>query len=76
MREPDVLTPGELASLISELELREKAMVILASSTDLRRSELVTWSDIDPELMQVNVRRSCVRNHFGDTKTDASRCEP
>jgi integrase len=23
--------------------------------------------------MQVNVRRSCVRNHFGDTKTEASR---
>jgi integrase len=75
MREPDVLTPGELASLISELELREKAMVILASGTGLRRSELValTWSDIDFELMQVNVRRSCVRNHFGDTKTEASR---
>ena len=50
-------------------------MVILAGSTGLRRSELValTWSDIDLELMQVNVRRSCVRNHFGDTKTEASR---
>jgi integrase len=23
--------------------------------------------------MQINVRRSCVRNHFGDTKTEASR---
>ena len=33
----------------------------------------MTWSDIDLELMQVNVRRSCVRNHFGDTKTEASR---
>jgi integrase len=33
----------------------------------------LTWSDIDLELMQVNVRRSCVRNHFGDTKTEASR---
>jgi len=75
MREPDVLTPAEFASLITELELRERAMVMLAGSTGLRRSELValTWSDIDLELMQVNVTRSCVRNHFGDTKTEASR---
>ncbi len=75
LRETDVLTPAEFAALIPELELREKAMVMLAGSTGLRRSELValTWSDIDIELMQVNVRRSCVRNHFGDTKTEASR---
>ena len=70
LREPDVLSPAEIASLLAELNLRERAMVMLAGSTGLRRSELValTWSDIDLELMQVNVRRSCVRNHFGDTK--------
>jgi integrase len=75
LREPDVLTPAEFASLIAMLDLRERAMVMLAGSTGLRRSELValTWADIDLELMQVNVRRSCVRNHFGDTKTEASR---
>jgi integrase len=75
LREPDVLSPGELASLIAELGLRERAMVILAGSTGLRRSELValTWRDLDLDLMQVNVHRSCVRNHFGDTKTEASR---
>ena len=75
LREPDVLSPAEIASLIAVLDLRERAMVILAGSTGLRRSELValTWADIDLELMQVNVRRSCVRNHFGDTKTEASR---
>jgi integrase len=75
LREPDVLSPAELASLLAELDLRERAMVMLAGSTGLRRSELValTWRDIDLELMQVNVRRSCVRNHFGDTKTEASR---
>jgi integrase len=33
----------------------------------------LTWSDIDLELMLVNVRRSCVRNRCGDTKTEASR---
>jgi integrase len=31
------------------------------------------WRNIDPILVQVNVLRSCVRNHFGDTKTEASR---
>ena len=75
LREPDVLSPAEIASLLAELQLRERAMVMLAGSTGLRRSELValTWSDMDLELMQVNVRRSCVRNHFGDTKSEASR---
>ena len=75
LREPDVLSPAEIAALIAVLDLRERAMVMLAGSTGLRRSELValTWADIDLELMQVNVRRSCVRNHFGDTKTEASR---
>src|SRR3984957_11191281 len=75
LREPDVLSPAELASLLAELDLRERAMVMPAGSTGLRRSELValTWADIDLELMQVNVRRSCVRNHFGGTKTEASR---
>ncbi|MCU1224869.1 MAG: integrase family protein [Edaphobacter sp.] len=75
LREPDVPSPVELSALITELPLREKAMVMLAGSTGLRRSELIalTWNDIDPLLIQVNVLRSCVRNHFGDTKTEASR---
>lgn len=75
LRETDILTPAEFAALLPELKLREQTMVILAGSTGLRRSELValTWADIDLELMQVNVRRSCVRSRFGDTKTEASR---
>jgi integrase len=75
LREPDVLTPAEFSALIGELPLREKTMVMVAGSTGLRRSELIalTWRDIDPMLIQVNVLRSCVRNHFGDTKTEASR---
>jgi hypothetical protein len=74
LRETDVLTPAEFAALLPELKLRERTMMILAGSTGLLRSELValTWSDIDLELMLVNVRRSCVRNRFGDTKTEAS----
>ena len=70
-----MLSPAEFIALIHELPLREKAMVMLAGSTGLRRSELValTWRNIDPVLMQVNVLRSCVRGRFGDTKTEASR---
>jgi integrase len=75
LREPDVLSLTEFAALIGELPLREKAIVMLAGSTGLRRSELValTWRNIDLLLVQVNVLRSCVRNRFGDTKTEASR---
>ena len=75
LRETDILTPAEFSSLLPELELRERAMVMIAGSTGLRRSELMalTWSDINLQLMQINVRRSCVRNRFGDTKTEASR---
>jgi integrase len=74
-REPDVLTPAEFARLLDELETRDRAMVILAGSTGLRRSELValTWADVNLESRLVHVRRSCVRNHFGETKTEASR---
>jgi len=75
LREPYVLSQAELAALLAPLDFRKRAMVMLAGSTGLPRSELVAlnWCDIDRELMQVNVRRSCVRNHFGDTKTEASR---
>lgn len=74
-REPDVLTPVEFARLLGELGLRERTMVILAGSTGLRRSELValTWADVNLSQRLVYVRRSCVRNHFGDVKTEASR---
>lgn len=75
LREPDVLTPGEFQGLLQELSLRERVMVMLAGSTGLRRSELfaLRWSDINFFTMEVAVTRSCVRNHFGDTKTEASR---
>jgi len=75
LREPDVLTPGEFQALLRELPLRERVMVMLAGSTGLRRSELfaLRWSDINFFIMEVAVTRSCVRNHFGNTKTEASR---
>lgn len=75
LREPDVLTPGEFQALLRELSLRERVMVMIAGSTGLRRSELfaLRWSDVNFFTMEIAVTRSCVRNHFGETKTEASR---
>jgi integrase len=75
LREPDVVTPTEFQALLNELSLRERAAVMLAGSTGLRRSELfaLRWSDIDFFTMEVGVTRSVVRNHFGETKTEASK---
>jgi len=70
-----VLTPAEFQALVQELPLRERAAVMLAGSTGLRRSELfaLRWGDVNFFTMEVGVTRSCVRNHFGETKTEASR---
>jgi site-specific recombinase XerD len=37
LREPDVLSPAEIASLIAVLDIRERAMVVFAGSPGLRR---------------------------------------
>jgi integrase len=79
LREPDVLTPIEFRALLTELEkgkrIREKAMVMMAGSTGLRRSEFIAlrWSDVDFVSLEIAVTRSCVRGRFGNTKTEASK---
>ncbi len=75
LRQPDVLTSDEFQKLLAELDLREQVMVLIAASTGLRRSELIalTWADLNFLTMEISVTRSCVRNHFGDVKTEASR---
>jgi integrase len=75
LRVPDVLTPAEFQGLFSRLEQRDRAMVLLAGSTGLRRSELValTWGDIAFDRSEITVRRSRVRQWFGEPKTEASR---
>jgi integrase len=74
LKEPDVLTPEEFASLLPKLPHRERVMVLLAGATGLRRSELValTWRDIDFETLQIFINKSCVRGQMGETKTKAS----
>jgi integrase len=75
LREKDVLSPKEFQALIAELSVRDRAMVMLAGSTGLRRSEMIalTWADVNPSTMEVNVLRSCVRNRFGNVKTECSK---
>jgi integrase len=75
LREKDVLSPEEFQALLEQLSVRDRAMVLLAGSTGLRRSEMIalTWNDVNLMTMEVNVLRSCVRNRFGNTKTEASR---
>jgi integrase len=74
LREPDVLTPVEFQALLLELPVREVAMVMMAGSTGLRRSELfaLRWSDVNFFTLEVSVTRSCVRGRFGQVKTEAS----
>jgi integrase len=74
LRIPDVLTPVEFRALLSHLERRDRAMVLLAGSTGLRRSELIalTWGDIAFDRREISVRRSRVRQWFGEPKTEAS----
>ena len=75
LRDKDVLTPEEFQRLAEQLSVRHRAMILLAGSTGPRRSEMIalTWSDLDARTMEVNVLRSCVRNRFGNTKTESSR---
>ncbi len=78
LREKDVLTPAEVTSVLTHLSVRDRAMVLLAATTGLRRSEFIglRWSDIVQRSggrIEISVNKSCVRNHFGETKTDASR---
>jgi integrase len=75
LREPDVLSPIEFNALLRELGTRERAMIMLAGATGLRRSEMfaLRWSDVSLVTMEVAVERSCVRGRIGDVKTQASR---
>jgi integrase len=74
-RIPDFLDMGEIALLLSELELRDRVAVMLVGSTGLRRSELFArrWRDFDFALLQANVRDAIVRNVVGNCKTEASK---
>ena len=72
---PSVLTPAEIKALLSGLGLRERTLVLLATSTGLRQSELfaVKWCDIDFAQQTMNVIRSIVYGVVGACKTESSQ---
>jgi integrase len=53
LRDKDVLTPEEFQRLAEQLSVRDRAMVLLAGSSGLHRSEMIalTWSDLDARTM-------------------------
>lgn len=63
-RIPDILDVEEFQALYSELETRERAMVMMDAGSGLRRGELfaLKWEDIDWKLKQAGVHRSIVHN--------------
>lgn len=72
---PSLLTPAEIKALIDTLGLRERTLVLLATSTGLRQSELfaLKWGDIDFAGGTMSVTRSIVYGVVGRCKTESSQ---
>lgn len=76
LREPDILTVDEIASIIARIEAPAiRLMVLTAAASALRRSELrgLKWSDLDFDDLWFNLRRGVVRKCETQMKTEASR---
>ncbi len=74
-QEEIVLTPVEVAALLSELRDPFHTLILLACVTGLRRGELfgLKWEDIDFREAELHVVRSIVDQVEGPPKTLASR---
>ena len=77
LKNPRVLTPGEIKALLVELSEPHKTMVITIACLGLRVCELLglQWGDIDFENLTVKVQRSFVEGAIYPTKTEASSSE-
>jgi integrase len=75
LKEPEVLTPGEVHRLMGELEEPCRTIVHLAATTGMRRGELfgLKWADVDFVQSQLKIVRSIVDRHIGETKTRGSK---
>jgi len=72
---PVIVDAPELHRLFSQLDLRERAMIILDALTGIRRSELMglKWRDVDFIGGRIEIARSIVDQVVGRCKTEASR---
>jgi integrase len=73
-RTPDVLELAELQLLLSNLDVRERTLVLLDAATGLRVSELLAlrWEDVDFKTLELSVTRSIWHQVVGNCKTEAS----
>jgi len=73
-KDPEILSPGELRALISQLNAPFNVMVLLAATTGVRRSELLAlqWQDIDFANLLIYIRRSIYAGIVGKCKTQNS----
>lgn len=74
-KDPEILSPDEIRSLISQLEPPFHLMIWIAATTGLRRSELfgLQWKDIDFEKFVIEIRRSIYAQTIGQCKTLSSQ---
>ena len=74
-KEPEILSPDEIRSLISKLDSPFQLMVLVAATTGVRRSELfgLQWKDIDFQELTVQIRRSVYAQTIGKCKTQHSQ---
>jgi integrase len=73
-RTPDVLELAELQLLLSNLDVRERTLVLLDAATGLRVSELLAlrWEDVNFKSLDLSVTRSIWHQVVGNCKTEAS----
>jgi len=73
-RTPDVLDLAELQVLLSNLDVRERTLVLLDAATGLRVSELLAlrWEDVNFKTLELSVTRSIWHQVVGNCKTEAS----
>ncbi len=75
VKEEIVLTPVEIAALLTELRDPFRTLILLVAVTGLRRGELfgLKWEDIDFHEAEIRIVRSIVDQVEGPPKTLASR---
>src|ERR1700761_2397543 len=75
--EPEILEPGEIASVLRELAGIEpvRTAFLIAAVMGMRRGEIfgLKWADVNLDRATLHVRRSYVDGIEGPPKTDSSR---